>query len=713
MNGTARSFSTSTSFDPTSSDQPLRLTTRPIATRGTLKRLRGGFWAAGLILALGLTPSSGLTQENEEVPVLEEVVVTATRQEQEIRKIPANVSVITEDDIQNSNAKTVADLLRSEEGIVVRDLLGNGKSAQVDLRGFGETGPYNTLVLVDGRRVNEIDLSGVDWTQIPLDQIERIEIVRGTGSVLYGDNAVGGVINIITKTPSDQLTARLSSVFGSYRRTREEASISGGQGDLTGSLFASYDSTDGYRDNNEFTARDVGGKIILDAAEFLSLDLSGSYHSDDFGLPGTLTEEEVETDRRATNTPFDGGETEDQYLRLGIDLDLGEYGSLVTDFSYRDRESDAEFPDLQFPFAIEDETDTRAITPRYVWSGEISGHANTLITGVDFYWSELDSKTFSGFFDPVAQLSGLADIDRDSVGFYAHNELFLLEDLILSIGARRERAEYNLSQVDLSAFPLTPLDDSLTDRESAYSAGLTYLYRGDSSVFVRANRSFRFPLTDEVIVFDYPAGRIRVNSDLKPQTGHHYETGVRHYFTPDIQAGLTLFWAEIKDEIFFNPAPIFSNENHPETLHRGLEIGAKAHLSENLTVFGNYTYEKATFEKEPFKYNDIPAVPRHKTNLGFQIHDLVPGFVLSANYNYVSSSYAISDQANLFEKLERYYTLDAKLSYEWRWLKAFVGLNNITDLEYSEYAVIGGAPRELNFYPALERNWVAGLEAVF
>ena len=65
-----------------------------------------------------------------------------------------------------------------------------GKSASVDIRGFGETAPLNTLVLVDGRRVNEIDLSGVDWTQIPLDQIERIEIVRGAGSVLYGDNAL-------------------------------------------------------------------------------------------------------------------------------------------------------------------------------------------------------------------------------------------------------------------------------------------------------------------------------------------------------------------------------------------------------------------------------------------------------------------------------------------------------------------------------------------
>jgi iron complex outermembrane receptor protein len=203
-----------------------------------------------------------------------------------------------------------------------------------------------------------------------------------------------------------------------------------------------------------------------------------------------------------------------------------------------------------------------------------------------------------------------------------------------------------------------------------------------------------------------------VNPDVKPQTGEHYEVGVRHYFTPDIAANMTLFRAEIKDEIFFN-ATTFTNTNHPETLHQGLEIGSKAKLFKKLTVFGNYTYTKATFEKDPFKDNDIPAVPRHKANLGLRIHDLVPGLIFSADYNYVGSSYAISDQANQFEKPDDYYTINTRLSYAWKNLKAFVGVNNLTDQEYSEFAIIGGGPLGLNFYPAPERNWVGGLKVVF
>ena len=153
---------------------------------------------------------------------LEEVVVTATRDVEEIRKIPANVTVITKEEIEQSNAQNRVDLLRDEVGVVVRDFYGNGKTASVDIRGFGETAPLNTLVLVDGRRVNEIDLSGVDWTQIPLDQIERIEIVRGAGSVLYGDNAVGGVINIITKKPEKPFSARVGGAVGSYQLQQGE-----------------------------------------------------------------------------------------------------------------------------------------------------------------------------------------------------------------------------------------------------------------------------------------------------------------------------------------------------------------------------------------------------------------------------------------------------------------------------------------------------------
>ena len=129
---------------------------------------------------------------------LDTIVITASRLEQEGYRLPGNVSVITKWQIEDSNAQSVPDLLQQVEGIFIYDN-STTKTSTVDIRGFGDTANRNTLVLVDGRKLNTIDSGVADLTQIPVGAIERIEIIRGGGSVLYGDNAVGGVINIITK----------------------------------------------------------------------------------------------------------------------------------------------------------------------------------------------------------------------------------------------------------------------------------------------------------------------------------------------------------------------------------------------------------------------------------------------------------------------------------------------------------------------------------
>jgi iron complex outermembrane receptor protein len=672
---------------------------------------------AVVVTALLIYPwcASALTaREGEATPArLPEVVVTGTRSAEEVRRIPANISVITAEQIRSSNAKTAADLLRREEGVVVRDLLGNGKTAQVDLRGFGETAASNTLVLVDGRRANEIDLSGTDWAQIPIEQIERIEVLRGPGSVLYGDNAVAGVINIITKTPSQKPTAGGGVTLGSYDRYRFDAHAGGGLGKAALAIYGSIEDTDGYRDNNDYRAKDVGGRIALDATERLRIHLSGSYHDDEFGLPGSLTKAQVKADRKQSLNPEDRASTEDYFVKAGLDWDLLKFGQLVADLSYRDRSGDSRFPDASFPFKNDFSTETLGFTPRYLWQGDLFGHGNKLIAGVDLYRVSQDNRSYSGFFSPLpSSPTGLSDVDRDSAGFYLNNEFYLRRDLLLTLGGRHEYVKYDFDVKDLSAFPLAPLNESDSDSENAFQAGLTYLYAENSSLFSRVGRSFRFPLVDELVVYDFTTGQIRVNPDLKPQTGIHYEIGVRHAFTPRLGANLTLFRAEMEDEIFFN-RPVFTNENHPKTLHQGVEIGARAEVMKHVALTGNYTYQKATFEKEPYKNKDLPAVPNHRANLGLRIFDLPPGVELAVDLSYYGPSYAVSDFENDFEKLDGFFTVDAKLIYEWKMIRTFVGVNNLTNEKYSEYAVIGGFPLETNFYPAPERNFVFGLRAQF
>jgi len=123
--------------------------------------------AATTLLLSGVLLSENVHAVENEVPLMDKVIVTASRHEEKIASVPANVTVISEQEIANSPAETVPELLKTTAGIVINDITGNGRNFTVDLRGFGETAPLNTLLLIDGRRVNQADLSGVDWTLIP------------------------------------------------------------------------------------------------------------------------------------------------------------------------------------------------------------------------------------------------------------------------------------------------------------------------------------------------------------------------------------------------------------------------------------------------------------------------------------------------------------------------------------------------------------------
>jgi iron complex outermembrane recepter protein len=646
-----------------------------------------------ILFILSLSIPFSLAAQEKEV-ILDEVVVTATRDPEEIRKIPANVTVITREGIEQSNSKNVVDLLNDQADLVVRDYYGNGKTASVDIRGFGETGTLNVLVLVDGRRVNDIDLSGVDWTQIPLDQVERIEIVRGSGTVLYGDNASGGVINIITKRPEKPFSAQAEGVAGSYGYYKGGASAGGKWGPLSAIFSGSYQDTDGYRENGFLRAKDIGGKVIFDLNEDISFNLSGSFHQDDSGLPGGLPKAIYEVDRRATLAPNDKAKTDDGYLALGTKARFGEWDRFEMNLSYRNRE----VTDLFRSYGFEDKRNlsTWGVTPRYILEKPLWILPNKLTFGLDFYDSD------SNVFSESAFGSNRVEVTKQSTGLYLLDEVSLLKNLILSLGFREEWVTYDLFQ------DVPRVKDKNQENEPAWNVSLDYLFDKKSSAYVSAKRSFRFPVTDELIQF-YPV--FRVNPGMKPQTGYQYEAGVRHAFTDWIEANLTLFWIETHDEIFFNPVT-FNNENFPKTRRQGMEVGAKARPFKWLSLWGNYSYIKPTLQQDPYSGNDIPGVPRNKGSVGadFQVWN---GFSFNARSTFVGSRYLISDWTNRVDKLDGYYSIDAKLSYAWKGLKAFVGVNNLTNQKYAEWAVTNGSGTSQLFYASPERNFIGGVSYVF
>ena len=244
------------------------------------------------------------------------VVVTATRFPEDARRLPASTTVISADDIQKSAARTLPELLQEQTGITMKDFFGNnGASTSVDLRGFGVTGGQNTLILVDGRRVSDIDLTSVQWAAIPLAGVERIEILRGTGAVLYGDGASAGVINIVTRSPLKLGTAleafgrtatfntQEGQVYASY-----VSRIPGANFGINASVYGF--SSDGYRANNRNEQHNNAANLRWAFAD-TTLDLRAGSDSQELRLPGarriqpSIGLDEYATDPRGAQTPLD------------------------------------------------------------------------------------------------------------------------------------------------------------------------------------------------------------------------------------------------------------------------------------------------------------------------------------------------------------------------------------------------------------------------
>jgi iron complex outermembrane receptor protein len=645
------------------------------------------------LVALGCTlawPLAGQAASQESgAIVLDEVVVTATRQEEKVSSVPADVTVIDQRQIADSTARTVPDLLRTVKGIHVSDITGNGRSFTVDLRGFGETAGLNTLVLVDGRRINVPDLSGTDWTLIPLDRVQRIEIVRGgQGSVLYGDNAAGGVVNIITKDGGPTMYGA-EVAAGSYGTFASRVSAAGSADDLSYALSGSYSDTDGYRDNSGSEAKNAGVSLRYFLGDRAAFDLSSDYHKDDTGLPGYITETQLAqgVPRTATEFPEDFSRTEDYYVKSGAEFFFLNESSFCLDLSYRERRAFSHWVYSGFPVNYQTDLDNIAVSPHFKINERLWGLENSMITGMDYRDDNLDIENGN-------------QLKKKNYGYYVHDELSLFPKLSASGGVRYDRAEYD-----------TPSKKNFD--ETLYTFGLNYDFLRRSSAYFSYSRSFRYPVLDE-INFSPATGLI-------PQTSDDYEVGVRHDWTDKLHTELNLFLLNTEDEIFYNPLTpnafggLGLNINlNGMTRRQGVEVTIAKDFGWAL-LSGSYTYTDATIRDGQFAGNEVPNVPENLASL----RALVPlpgGFSLALNGSYVGKRRFISDFANAFPKMDSYLVLNAKLKYNWRNMSAYLNVNNLLDKEYSDYGVVGydsSGNLVRAYYPSPEINFLAGVSLSF
>jgi iron complex outermembrane recepter protein len=619
---------------------------------------KGGLVSTALLLAtLGMSFSStGLVDASEqEAYKIGSVVVTATRYEEPISTVPANVTIISETDIRNATARDIPDMLRTVAGVHVNDIGGNQRKYTVDLRGFGETAGLNTLVLVDGRRTNQADLSGTDWSQLPLDQVARLEIIRGgRASILYGDNAAGGVINIITKK-GEGFKAGAEIAGGSFDTYKGNAFVRGSEKKFSYALSGGYLNSDGYRDNSDTEAKDIGMNLGYGLGDSGAFNLSYGYHKDDSSLPGALKASSLRAgaDRTDTVQPKDFADTEDYYIKAGPEFFFLTDSLLKCDVSYRQRDvtnyASGDWGSFTGGFDI----NTVSLSPQMVVSEKVFGRGNKLTAGFDYSHAEEDITNTSEFFGDIS--TALVGMEKKNHGYYIHDEFMVMPQLGVSAGYRYDRGKFLFN----SSLPISG-PDRITFDEELYTVGVNYQLTPRSNVYASFSRSFRFPALDELFNFYTNA----IVSGLKPQTSNDFEIGLRHFLTDSLSAGINLFRIYTEDEIYYN-LDSYANQNMDGDTHRqGIEISLDEKFKWG-SVGVAYTFTRAEIDDGSFENSDIPDVPEHQASVKALV-DIWKPFTLSLNGTYMGARPFISDFSNRFSDQDDYFVVNAKLKYGWK-----------------------------------------------
>jgi iron complex outermembrane receptor protein len=624
-------------------------------------------------------PACGFAQSSPDT-IADEVVVTATRFPAENRDLPIGVSVITAQEISRNTSQTLPQLLSQRAGIQIRDASGS-PDQQVDMRGFGITGDQNTLVLLDGQRLSENELTSARWSTVPLDSIERIEIQRGSGAVLYGGGATGGVINIVTKAPkSGTLSGQASALGGSYSTVRVDAGGGGGGENVAANAYASYYGSDNYRENNRVSQGNATAELRwFDATSSLSLRAFGAEQNLD--LPGALTAEQIARNPRAASTPNDSSTLRGWGTILSGRQRIGD-GELALDATYRNRDANASILFFGNTFNTQTDVDVWTLSPRGRLPYELFGIEHTLVAGWDASWWYYNQNRDFG----PARLKA----DQTDWALYAQQTSQITPTTLFSYGGRVQTVS-RFAQDEASIAPYAT--GSATGNPVAWEFALRQGLVTGLAAFGKYGRSFRVPNVDELFnQFGGPNFDPVVNN-LAIQTSRGGEIGLE-YATPQYALRTTFYEMRINNEIYFTPVT-FSNVNLPPTERYGVEVQGSWSPTENLDLSLNYTYAVAEFRSGEaggiaLSGKSVPLVAKNKANATL-LWRFLPSARFYATVSYVGDQFFDGDATNTFvQKIPAYTLANLKGEYDIDGWTLAAGINNLFDEKYFNYGLVVG-----------------------
>ncbi len=626
-----------------------------------------------IVFILLLLSFSSVAVFGQEEIRMEPMVVTATRLEESVSDVPASVTIITEEEIERKRTVTVEEVLRDVPGVYVRRAGTVGASTSIRIRGADAT---QTLVLVDGVAVNNSWTGFYDFGNLTVDNVERVEIVRNAQSALYGSEAMGGVINIITKSGEGKPGATFSAEGGSFGTFREYGSVGGEWGVAKFAASASRIDSDGEFDNDDYVNTTLSGRLGFDIADRISATWTSRFTDSLKGL--AINPNEFWLTTNPPPIPFRRDENRDRentfFLNV-VDLrcdvfpwwDFSVWGSSVDDEEVVD---DRFTPGIDFIPGVVPlvgmtvDTDSK----RYGLGTQQNLHLleeMLAITGGFEY--EEEEATFKAVFVPgISPFTPTrVNQDRDNYAMYLQGR-FNYEGLTFIAGVRCD-------------------DDSIFGNTTNPKVSGSYSFE-KTRTRIRSSwgTGFRAPTFQELYSPFFG------NPTLDPERNTSFEFGVDQGIWEDkIFLEATYFYTRYRDLIQSSP---FGISNIGKARIWGIEGGLSVKPIDGLELRGNVTY----LDTEDHETGEeLPRRPRYVWyfNANYRWNHRL---TLNLDVNIVSSTRSdfdaiAPDGGFLLGRNPGYEKVDVAATYvvvdQWKFLKGlrlFGRIDNLFDEEYQE-----------------------------
>ena len=627
---------------------------------------------ASAISAIFSSPSFAQT---DDIKTLPPVVVTASRFANDPALTPIGASVITADEIRSAGIDNVNEAIRKVGGVYGRPSSYGTHDFDLDLRGFGATSNQNMVVLIDGIRLSENEQAVALLSSIPIDTVERIEIIRGGSSVLYGDGATGGVIHIITKRGTLNGThGSVTAEVGQFNHRAGRASVMTGWDGFSLDATVSKMQSDNYRDNNAVKQENFSGGMQWASKEG-RIGVRVDVARQDSRLPGPLPIDKFDDNPRQTLTPNNFASIDTNRYTAFIERKFGAW-EVAAELSHREKEAKAFF-DYGGGYTEHSASNSKQtqFSPRLRHVSTNEGVTNEFVTGLDFtHWNrDIDR---GGYYQ--------VDATQNSKAIYARDEV-KWDKVRVALGARHE-----IFDKDSTGSETYIKKQSM----NAWELQGSYAIASLSTLFAKGGQSYRVSNADDNA---FLGGAV-----LKPQTSRDIEVG-SSLGNKAHKVTFKVFQHHLHNEIAFDPFN-FINYNLDPTRRRGVELEASTRLATAWMLSAHWQHVDAKFTDGPNAGHEIPLVP--KNTVALRLNWLpADGQSASVGLQWVDAQRYDNDFDNTYPtKIPSYTTLDARYARRvGAWEFAISG-ENLTNRQYYSYALKSTDNLRLNIYPNAGRQ---------